>query len=270
MTNKWEFKQRNGPKLQAEMEAIEIGIEGAKKSGDIGQGKYWHRRYTDSVSTNKLQTNIGRRQKALLIGARNRHVTASLQNAYASKSHGNMLHVFCVSSTMYDKWSARGDGFMVDVSGIPKLRRFCGVITAHAKFLEAQYSLRSRLPSLLNSLELWANNPSREEVIDSPLRDLSIKQTFTDMRSRVSNIQNALDSNVDLIRSDSRSSTPNSLFKPSARKVFSNINVGLQFIQKSSGHSMNCYIGLRMDYWQKQAEAEGRKWFPTAWHWSTY
>lgn len=97
------------------------------------------------------------RQEWLLIEARNEHVKEGLIKAYASKAPGKKLEVFCVSNPTYEKYSEKGNDELVRASGIPQLRRFCHSITADAQFREASHFLRSTLPSLISSLELWAN-----------------------------------------------------------------------------------------------------------------
>jgi hypothetical protein len=88
--------------------------------------------------------------------ARNSHVEIGLQKAYASKVPGGKLDVFCVSNTMYEKYSEKGNGELVRASCIPELRQFCYSITAEAYFREASHFLRSELLILLNSLQIWA------------------------------------------------------------------------------------------------------------------
>lgn len=100
---------------------------------------------------------IQARQEWLLIEARNDHVKEGLRRAYASKVPGEKLDVFCVSNTTYEKYSEKGNTELVHASGIPQLRRFCHSITTEAQFREASHLLRSSLPSLINSLVLFAN-----------------------------------------------------------------------------------------------------------------
>lgn len=84
-----------------------------------------------------------------------------LQAAYRSKVPREQLEVFCVSNTMYEKFSKKANSDMVrnmvTGSGIPELRRFCQSITAEARLLEAKHFLRSSLPSMLDSLDVWIN-----------------------------------------------------------------------------------------------------------------
>lgn len=106
-------------------------------------------------SKEKQQDLQDRRQKFLLVDARNERIKDGLQEAYRTKVPGGMLEVFCVSNTAYEKYSAEGVVDMVNASGIPELRRFCYSITAEAQFLEAKHFLQSRLSSMLSSIQLW-------------------------------------------------------------------------------------------------------------------
>lgn len=101
------------------------------------------------------------RRELLLIDARNCHVKQGLQSAYAAKVPGGNLEVFCVSNTIYEKFSKKANNDMVHGmvmgSGIPELRQFCHSVTAEARLLEAKHFLQSSLSSLLNSIDTWTN-----------------------------------------------------------------------------------------------------------------
>ena len=134
------------------------------------------------VSTCRRTNLFEHRQKALLISARNSHIAAGLQAAYASKVPGGKLDVFCVSSKLYDKFSGSADSDLLRVSGISELRRFCHSITAAARLLHAQNFHGSKLPSLMNSIELWTNKRTKEKVLRNPG---VIEQARSDMASTV-------------------------------------------------------------------------------------
>ena len=121
--------------------------------------------------------------------ARNSHVKKGLQNAYSSKVPGGQLEVFCVSNTTYEKFSRKGNTEMVHASGIPDLRRFCHTITAGAQLLEAKNFLQSRLSSLLNSVELWANTSAHPQVEDN-VPDESIHNVLQEVKAEVLIIPN--------------------------------------------------------------------------------
>lgn len=83
------------------------------------------------------------------------------------------MEVFCVSNTIYEKYSRKGNLEMVDASGIPELRRFCHKITAGAQLLKAKHFLLSTLSSLLSSTGLWASvSPPLPQVDDRERREL--------------------------------------------------------------------------------------------------
>ena len=122
--------------------------------------------------------------------ARNDHVKEGLQNAYASKVPGGKLEVFCVSNTLYEKYSKKGDTGMVCASGIPKLHRFCHTITAGAQLLEAKHFLQSTLSSCLASIELWTNSsPARPRVTDG-WTDESIYEYLQEVKTKVHKLPN--------------------------------------------------------------------------------
>lgn len=56
---------------------------------------------------------------------------------------------------------------MVRASGIPELRRFFHSAVAGARLLEAKNVLQAKMPSLLNSIEIWAM-PGPVSVSSSP------------------------------------------------------------------------------------------------------
>jgi hypothetical protein len=120
--------------------------------------------------------------------ARNNHVKEGLRDAYASKVEKGRLEVFCVSNTIYEKFSRKGNADMVRASGIPELRQFCHSITAGAQLLEAKHFLQSTLSSLLNSIELWANSsPDRSRVEGDGLGE-SIHEALRDVKATVRSI----------------------------------------------------------------------------------
>ncbi|CEI60224.1 unnamed protein product [Fusarium venenatum] len=119
----------------------------------------------DSEITNAKQSNDRARKKVakkqqelLLVQARNRHVQTNLRNVYSSEMNGGNLEVFCVSNKWYEKYCPKGNARFVEASGIPDLRRFCHTVTADAQFNEANHFLKSRLSSLLNTIDLWASS----------------------------------------------------------------------------------------------------------------
>jgi hypothetical protein len=119
------------------------------------------------------------------VDARNSHVKESLQKVYASKVPGGRLEVFCVSNTTYEKFSRKGNADMVHASGIPELRRFCHSVTAGAQLLEAKHFLQSKLSSLLNSVELWANSSPVLPKVEDGMPDESIYEILQDVKAKV-------------------------------------------------------------------------------------
>lgn len=79
---------------------------------------------------------------------------------------------------------------MVQASGIPELRRFCKTVTSHALLLQANHYMRSKTPSLLNSILLWAISPTcptTEAKIDG-----SVYSALLDVKNEVRSIYSAL------------------------------------------------------------------------------
>ncbi|KAI9739990.1 MAG: hypothetical protein M1818_005046 [Claussenomyces sp. TS43310] len=116
-------------------------------------------RFAEENGNVDLKKTLKRRQKCLLMYARNTHVKKGLQDAYAIEIPGGKLDIFYVSNTAYEKFSAKGNTDMVLISEVPALRRFCRAITAEARLREAEHFLRSKISSLLNSLGIWAKAP---------------------------------------------------------------------------------------------------------------
>ncbi|EJT69144.1 hypothetical protein GGTG_13253 [Gaeumannomyces tritici R3-111a-1] len=111
--------------------------------------------------------------------AQNDHVKKGLQQAYASKVPGEILDVFCVSNTIYEKYTPKGNRELVAASEIPDVRRFCRSITAEARYREACHFMHSSMPSLLSTLKLWINSytaravetNARNEKLNDKIRD---------------------------------------------------------------------------------------------------
>ncbi|XEV04523.1 hypothetical protein FSHL1_009810 [Fusarium sambucinum] len=99
-----------------------------------------------------------KQQELLLVQARNRHVQINLRNVYSSEMNDANLDVFCVSNKWYEKYCPKGNAKFVEASGVPDLRRFCHTVTADAQFNEANHFLKSRLSTLLNTIDLWASS----------------------------------------------------------------------------------------------------------------
>ena len=122
----------------------------------------------------------------MLIKARNEHVKEGLQKAYAAKAPGEKLDVFCISNTTYEKYAEKGNAQLVDASGIPQLRKFCQSITAEAQFREALHFLRSTLPNLLNSVELWVSAHMAVQARRKTVLDVGIYRILADITNEVS------------------------------------------------------------------------------------
>lgn len=93
--------------------------------------------------------------------------------------------MFCVSNTTYEKYAEKGNNELVQSSGIPQLRQFCHSITAEAQFREASHFLRSTLPSIIHSLELWANAKLTIHQKAPTVLDVGIYRILTDVIKEV-------------------------------------------------------------------------------------
>ena len=96
------------------------------------------------------------RQKMVLMEARNQSVRSGLQRAYAKEIAVGSLETVCISNKFYEKYVQKGDQKCVQASGIPELRRRCHAVTAQAQYLAAKNFLMASLPSLFNSIRIWA------------------------------------------------------------------------------------------------------------------
>jgi hypothetical protein len=88
----------------------------------------------------------------LLIRARNKKVKENLQAAYAEHFLPKRLPVFCIDNVYYQEQEFPQ---AVDLSGIPDLRRYCLSLPGRALFRSADIYLETRLPALMDSLEIW-------------------------------------------------------------------------------------------------------------------
>ncbi|EXJ86047.1 hypothetical protein A1O1_06416 [Capronia coronata CBS 617.96] len=233
-TNRREFCGPNKPISPAEWARLDRELEKAKSSKD-----------------EKLAKSFKRKQKTLLIGARNRHVTAGLQAAYASRVPGGQLDVFCVSSKLFDKYKSSDDLDLLQMSGIPDLRRFCHSITASARLLQAQNFLRSKLPSLLTSIELWVTT----QAASTPPRGLDAARAQEEWRGLRKQTVNEVGKAAD----DLHDEVTENLFQH-----FGQSDHRLEVPDKK----LNMAVEQRNDAWEKEAEKKGREWL--SWHWTQY
>jgi hypothetical protein len=88
----------------------------------------------------------------LLIQARNEKVKENLQAGYAEHFSPKRMPVFCIDNVYYQEQESPQ---AVDLSGIPDLRRYCLSLPGRALFRSADTYLETRLPALINSLEIW-------------------------------------------------------------------------------------------------------------------
>jgi len=181
-----------------------------------------------------LKKELKRKQDLLLIDARNSHVKEGLQKAYASKVPGGILEVFCVSNTTYEKFSRKGNAEMVRASGVPDVRRFCHSITAGAQLLEAKHFLQSKLSSLLNSIELWANSSPVSTRVEDDVSDDSVFEALQGAK-------------IKLFQSFNESRND---FNSSFRELL------LELLEK------------RNNNWEQAASAKGSEWI--SWHHTQY
>ncbi|KAF4988855.1 hypothetical protein FDECE_14901 [Fusarium decemcellulare] len=146
---------------------------------------------------------------------------------------GKRLDVFCVSNKWYEKYCPKGNNEFVEASGVPELRRFCHTLTAEAQLNEAKHYLKSKLSTVLNSLDLWASNllnkqDDNEVLDDSVYNELNV-------------VENGL----------------NRLIK--------------NFLQEFSAcfqEQIMTFFARRDQHWEEAASKEGQKW--TEWHWTQY
>lgn len=105
----------------------------------------------------------------LLIRARNKEVKINLQAKYSEHFLPKQMPVFCIDNSFYQKQTFAQ---AVEVSGIPDLRRYCLSLPGRALFRSADTFLETRLPALINSLDIWleaahnAGTQSLSNVID--------------------------------------------------------------------------------------------------------
>ncbi|KAL9106686.1 MAG: hypothetical protein Q9227_008338 [Pyrenula ochraceoflavens] len=120
----------------------------------------------------KLKKRLQLRRKFHFVSARNAHVKDTLQNFYREKVPGGALEVFCVSNTVYGKYTRKGNLEMVNNSGVPDLRRFCYMATGDAQHAEARHYMQARVGGLLKSMQIWA-------APETPPQDTSAASTAT-------------------------------------------------------------------------------------------
>jgi hypothetical protein len=98
--------------------------------------------------------------------------------------NGRNLDVFCVSNNWYEKYCPKGNTKFVEASGVPDLRRFCHTVTADAQFNEAKHFLKSRLSTLLNTIDLWSSSWIQKQDEIEELDD-SVHTNITELIEQV-------------------------------------------------------------------------------------
>jgi hypothetical protein len=88
----------------------------------------------------------------LLIRARNKEVKSKLQAKYSEHFLPRLMPVFCIDNAYYEEQDFPQ---AVNMSGIPDLRRYCLSLPGRALFRSADAFLETRLPALVNSLDIW-------------------------------------------------------------------------------------------------------------------
>ncbi|KAL8365133.1 hypothetical protein RB595_004106 [Gaeumannomyces hyphopodioides] len=203
------------------LQNLDAGIEVAKRSG----------------SQHYYLKTLKHRKKILFIKARSDHVKRGLQQAYASKVPGEVLDVFCVSNTMYEKYAPQGNGELVAASEIPDVRRFCHSVTAEARYNEACHFMHSSMPSLLSTLKLWINSYTTRAA-ETNAQDEELNDKICDaLRDATAQITTGV---IEL------SGTFRVCFRD-------------QILKLSEGWRPQ---------WEKKAAEEGSKW--QVWHWTQY
>lgn len=135
---------------------------------------------THKAIRHRLRT---RRLEFALIEARAAHVTESIKNRYSSDTRGS-LEVFCVGNSAYEKFCRKGNTELVKASGVPDLRRFCHGTMADAQLRDARHLVRSSLPSLLNSVDIWASGRLPHGAFDE-MDKSNIQKHLADIHTQV-------------------------------------------------------------------------------------
>ncbi|KAG8670948.1 hypothetical protein FPOAC1_004183 [Fusarium poae] len=195
----------------------------------------------DSDISNAKQSNDRARKKVakkqqelLLVQARNRHVQTNLRNVYSSEMNGRNLDVFCVSNNWYEKYCPKGNTKFVEASGVPDLRRFCHTVTADAQFNEAKHFLKSRLSTLLNTIDLWSSSWIQKQDEIEELDD-SVHTNITELIEQIPGI-------VKTFRED---------------------------FTTCFQEQIMTFFGQRDQHWDQAAIRQGSVW-ATQWHWTQY
>ena len=167
------------------------------------------------------------------MNGRNKFVQDGLQQAYAQKVSEGRLQTFCVANRFYWKYVEKGNRAAIRASGIPALRRHCHTVTAHARYMEAKNFLLASLPSLLNSLRIWAGRAT-----DLPAASRQHRQQLL---SHVAGL-------------------------PGAIKLA--IRTFKQSVLASFDEQINNTAAHRVQHWEAAADHEHRKW--KGWHAGSY
>ncbi|KIH92852.1 hypothetical protein SPBR_02337 [Sporothrix brasiliensis 5110] len=221
------------PEIKAKLDRLDIEINNAQAAGSL-----------------RTEQNMKLMRKRLLVEERNKNVTKGLQDAYASKmiNQNRQLPVFCISNKWYEKFTAIGNTELVRESQIPALRRHCQAIAADALLGEARHYLRTSLPSLVTSLDLWVTNSIATQALQGDGR------------------HDRSDPSVDRVRQVVRGIDDENLLGPESDWVDN--------VESCFNEEIMEFFANRGDIWKDQAVNESNKWTvksgPNYWHQTHY
>lgn len=101
--------------------------------------------------------------KRYAIETRNAYVVGRLRETYKDHTAADMVHIFCVSNTMY--WEKRLDKKSVsqpflELSGIIAIRKHCTAMVASSQLRTSSSFLDHDVPTLLSEIQLWVQSGS--------------------------------------------------------------------------------------------------------------
>lgn len=108
---------------------------------------------------------------------RNNKVVRTLHQQYLPMAPNSNLKVFCVSNTLY--WLYRNRPLEVAepplaLSGIIEVRKHCISIVAQSQFQASNNFMRTQIPALLSSIEMWVRSGAGDITTERRLAIIAV------------------------------------------------------------------------------------------------
>lgn len=118
----------------------------------------------------------------------NTRAVDDLRSAYSNKIRCGDLKAFCVSNTLYDKHRKAGPASasqILELSGIPTLKKYCESLSAEAQFKALAAFLEHQVPTLVGSVRQWLLQGSDDVTLE---RGKALQDSLVRARDQYGNV----------------------------------------------------------------------------------